>query len=232
MRPIVSSSWVTVIVDLSGVDSIPLRSLSFGVSAVLIRCFGAWREPGHNHYFALESMYCQRFVLTYLQHDTGTSNDDPRGAAAAERAPAIPRWLPGGNAKFAGDILGLPETERPVPGGVLDISDENVLAGDPRGGQPVRNGGKQGLLGGLTAPGLGEDLDHHHVRRPLEAEPGILGNNLPHGMLGQHVEVVPLRNAKFSHDRVVDALAESAELLRAAALVDVNSYERHSHLLH
>jgi hypothetical protein len=40
MRPIVSSSWVTVIVDLSGVDSIPLRSLSFGVSAVLVGAVG------------------------------------------------------------------------------------------------------------------------------------------------------------------------------------------------
>ena len=30
MRPIVSSSWVTVIADLSGVNSAPLRSLSFG----------------------------------------------------------------------------------------------------------------------------------------------------------------------------------------------------------
>src|SRR4029078_12809489 len=117
MRPIVSSSWVTGIVDLSGVDSIPLRSLSFGVSAVLIGGFGAWREPGHNHYFALESMYCQRFVLTYLQHDTGTSRDAPLGAAAAEQAPVFPRSLPGGNAEFAGDVLGLPETERPVPRG-------------------------------------------------------------------------------------------------------------------
>ncbi len=28
------------------------------------------RERGHIDYSALESMYCQRFVLTYLQHDT------------------------------------------------------------------------------------------------------------------------------------------------------------------
>jgi hypothetical protein len=101
----------------------------------------------------------------------------------------------------------------------------------PHRSQPVRNGGKQGLLGWLTAPGLGEDLDHHHIRRPLKAEPGILGDNLPGGMFRDHVEVVPLRDAKFSHDRGVDSLTDPAELLRAAALVDVDSHERHSHLL-
>ena len=84
----------------------------------------------------------------------------------------------------------------------------------PSVGQPVRHGRKQGLLGFLAAPGLREDLDHHHIRRPLEAKPGILGDDLARGMLRDDMEVVPLRNAIFGQDGVMDSPAESLRVLR------------------
>ena len=80
-------------------------------------------------------------------------------------------------------------------------------------------------LASWLRPRLGEDLDHHDIRRPLEAEAGILGQDLPRGMFGQDVEVVPLRNAVFGHDGVMDAPTERLELLRGPALVDVDSHE-------
>gem|GEM_PF-4259405 len=62
-----------------------------------LRFLAGPRERGHIHYFALESLSCQRFVLTYLQHGImrhigacGTSLRDGPAATTFGEPPVLP----------------------------------------------------------------------------------------------------------------------------------------------
>src|SRR6476661_8083190 len=146
------------------------------------------------------------------------SNKPPRMGTPA----LLPR-----NGQFARHVLGAAKAERPVAGSIFDIADEDVLAGNPNFGKLFSHRSKEPLLGLLGPAALGEDLDHHHSPGALEPQSGVLREDLPPRVLGQDVEVVPLRNAVLRKDRVVDSTAQLLQLARGAAFVNVNANQWH-----
>jgi hypothetical protein len=118
-------------------------------------------ERYHIDYSALESMYCQRFVLTYLQLDSARASGQlatpdyrPDIAPGARRGALLDTpGLPPRGGELTGDVLGPTKTEGPVPRRVFDVADEHVLAGNPGGGETLGDRGEQGLFGLLVAPG-------------------------------------------------------------------------------
>ena len=128
-----------------------------------------------------------------------------------------------GNGQLAGHVLGTAKPEGPVAGSVFDIANEDVLAGDPHFRKLFSHRGKEPLLGLLGPATLGKDLDHHHSPGALEAQAGVLGEDLALRVFGEDVEVVPLRDAVLRKDGIVDAAAQLLQLIGSAAFVDVNA---------
>src|SRR5919107_1758658 len=137
-----------------------------------------------------------------------------------------PPWGP--PSEVALEELGAPQDEGPVLAGVRGDGDDEV-AGSQAGGllQPSRQPGVERPLLGLRAPLL-EDLQDDEVVGALDAQAGVLADELSRVVFGDHLVPVPGGCGEHVKHHLLDGVGQATELVRGApTLDDVDADERH-----
>src|SRR4029450_849789 len=126
--------------------------------------------------------------------------------------------------------LGLAQTERPVGMPVGHHRNDQILR--PHAAfslQPLRQFGVHGNLL-LIRSALLEDLNDHNAVRAIEAEAGVLGDDLTLVVLGDDLISITRRRRKDIEHDVLDGVSQPAHFLRRPTLKKINTNEWHEHI--
>src|SRR5512135_547401 len=128
----------------------------------------------------------------------------------------------------SGSVLGDAMAEGPVFLGDLDEVDEDVLRPNPRLLGEVSHDRLIKVLLLLERPAGGHrDLDEHDAVAPRDAEVVPVEDEPALRAAVEDLEAVLRRDPDRLDERPVDAVADRGELLRGAAVEDVDADERH-----
>jgi len=83
----------------------------------------------------------------------------------------------------------------------------------------------------LIRPTLLEDLQDHQVARPLEAEIGVLSDDVTHRMHRDDLVPIAVGGVEHLEHHLLHHVGEPAQLLGRAPLLDIDANQRHGGFL-